>query len=118
MHFSSQTWERITVPHVARPDVYILEGLERLMRAPVQHLPASSLASNMATAVLVPLLLLLLLFSSCATLTVDAAGADELNYNVVATSSFKAKAVCEGPRGKIEYKHTMFLLFELLHSIN
>ncbi|XP_051220062.1 aspartyl protease family protein At5g10770 [Lolium perenne] len=52
----------------------------------------------MATAVLVPLLLLLLLFSSCATLTVDAAGADELNYNVVATSSFKAKAVCEGPR--------------------
>jgi hypothetical protein len=70
----------------------------------------------MDTAVVVPLLLLLLLFSSCATLIADAAGADVLNYNVVATSSFKAKAVCEGPRGKIAYKHTsMFLLFELFH---
>ncbi|KAM0824269.1 hypothetical protein ACQ4PT_070314 [Festuca glaucescens] len=52
----------------------------------------------MASTVVVPLLLLLLLFSSCATLIADAAGADELNYIVVATSSLKAKAVCEGPR--------------------
>uniref|UniRef100_A0ACD5Y8S2 Uncharacterized protein n=1 Tax=Avena sativa TaxID=4498 RepID=A0ACD5Y8S2_AVESA len=47
----------------------------------------------------VPLLPLLLLFSSCTTLIADAgAGVDELNYIVLTSSSLKAKAVCEGPR--------------------
>jgi ABC-type transport system involved in cytochrome c biogenesis permease component len=55
----------------------------------------------MVSAVVVPLFLPLLLFSSYATRIGSAAGPDELNFVAVATISLKAKAVCEGPRGKL-----------------
>lgn len=65
------------------------------MKASVQR--SSTTHKSLAMVSAVPLLLLLLLCSSSS--LVAHAGADELNYIVVETSSLKPHAVCKGLRG-------------------